>query len=101
MAVSSQAAKKERITMVVPSPEVKKEAVSMAGPSQAVSETERVKGRITWDCIKLHLTFDKIIVFIIIAILWMLSTVPLLAFYSTPSGAVQSQVSQCMVEQSG
>ena len=82
---------------------VKKERVSMATPSQAVSKTERVKGGMAWDCIKFHLTFDKIIVFLMITFLWIFSTVPLFIFYFTPSGAAQSQVRgvESGVEQGG
>ena len=76
--------------MAVPSSAVKKERVLMAVPSQAVGKTERaVKRGTSWDFMKLHFTIDKIIVFFVIAFLWMFSTVPLFIFYTTPSGQVR------------
>ena len=100
MAIPSQAVKKERVSMAIPSPAIK-ERVLMAVPSQAVSETERaMKEGTAWDCIKLHLTIDKIIVLFMIAFLWMFSTVPLFIFYFTPSqGQVRewSQVGEVVV----
>ena len=61
----------------------------MAGLVQAVKDKAgMVKTRVTWSNIKTHLTKGKIIVFILIALLWGFSTVPIFIFYSTPESQV-------------
>ena len=67
----------------------------MAGLPQAVKDkASSVKEQMAWSNVKALLTIDKIIVFAMIALLWVFSTVPLFIYYSTQSGDGESQVSQ-------